>query len=150
MAGTEPYEPDEQDQSEVFDEDNFDDSPPGSDTSEFRTLEELPEVLDVTSAAGDEADEDLDDLDPDELDAELAADGVEPDADPLYGVEDPTLEVSDADGDGPSSGSEIELVYTGLMRDVKGAQGSAAHWESRRLADDDLDALGYQGQEPTE
>ena len=150
MPGIDPYEPDEQDQSEVFDEDNFDDGDPGADTSEFRTLEELPEVLDVTSAAGDGADEELDDLDPEDLDAELAADGVEPDADELYGVEDPTLPVSDAESDGLQAGDEVELVYTGLMRNVKGAQGSAAHWESRRLADDDLDALGYQGQEPTE
>ncbi|WP_292051097.1 MULTISPECIES: hypothetical protein [unclassified Brevundimonas] len=38
---------------------------------------------------------------------------------------------------------EIELVYTGLMRNQRGAQGSAAHWEAKRLSDEDVGALGY-------
>ena len=42
-----------------------------------------------------------------------------------------------------SSSDEIELVYTGLMRNQRGAQGSAAHWEAKRLSDEDVGALGY-------
>jgi len=29
------------------------------------------------------------------------------------------------------------------MRNRRGAQASAAHWEARRLDDDDIEALGY-------
>ncbi|EHN71829.1 hypothetical protein SMCF_8760, partial [Streptomyces coelicoflavus ZG0656] len=43
---------------------------------------------------------------------------------------------------------EIELVYSGLMENDRGAQASAAHWESRRLDDDDLEQLGYAPDEP--
>ena len=42
-----------------------------------------------------------------------------------------------------AGGDEIELVYVGLMRNVRGAQASAAHWEAHALADDDIAALGY-------
>ena len=48
---------DDQEQSEVFDEDNFDEADAGAPTNEFKTFEELPAVLDVTTADGD-ADED--------------------------------------------------------------------------------------------
>ena len=44
---------------------------------------------------------------------------------------------------------EVELVYTGLMRNIKGAQASAAHWEAKRLPDDDIDDLGY-GEDKTQ
>jgi hypothetical protein len=52
--------------------------------------------------------------------------------------------VSDQDlgADDPNPG-DVELVYSGLMRNVKGAQASAAHWEARRLSDDDIEDLGY-------
>lgn len=140
MADRDDYEPDEQDQSEVFDEDNFDTADAGSETNEFKTLEEIPDVFDVTSAVGDSGDED--DLDPDEV---LALEGIEPTS------EDRDDGEAAAFDDGPETdarSSEVDLVYTGLMRNVKGAQASAAHWEARRLSEDDLDALGYQGQEP--
>jgi hypothetical protein len=29
------------------------------------------------------------------------------------------------------------------MRNQRGAQASAAHWEARRLSDDDIEDLGY-------
>jgi len=38
---------------------------------------------------------------------------------------------------------EVELIYSGLMRNARGAQASAAHWEAKRLSDDDIDDLGY-------
>jgi len=49
--------------------------------------------------------------------------------------------------DGESTGGrgpdEVEFVYTGLMRNVRGAQASAAHWEAKTLSDDDIAGLGY-------
>lgn len=38
---------------------------------------------------------------------------------------------------------EVELLYVGLMRNMRGAQASAAHWEAKRLSDDDIADLGY-------
>lgn len=49
--------------------------------------------------------------------------------------------------DGESTGGrgpdEVEFVYTGLMRNVRGAQASAVHWEAKTLSDDDIAGLGY-------
>ena len=45
-----------------------------------------------------------------------------------------------AGGRGPD---EVELVYSGLMRNARGAQASAAHWEAKTLSDDDIAGLGY-------
>ena len=140
--------PDDQDFSEVFDEDNFDEADAGAPTNEFRTFEELPEVLDVTRVVDDSDDEDADEesdvaeANPD-IDAELSASGVEPEADPLYGAESPRLTEIDAGGGELRTHDEVELVYTGLMREVRGAQASAAHWEAKRLSDDDIADLGY-------
>ncbi|MFN4298010.1 MAG: hypothetical protein ACK4FB_14370 [Brevundimonas sp.] len=124
-------EPDEQDQSETFDETHLDDEGDGE-----ITLEEM-DVLDVTQEAGDADDEDL------ELEDVQALDGVDPRADARTDGGEQPLNELDAESDGDYSADEIELVPSGLMRNVKGAQGSAAHWESRRLDDDDIDSLGY-------
>ena len=78
-----------------------------------------------------------------ELDDVQALDGVDPHADARLDEGDQPLNEQDAESDGEYGADEIELVPSGLMRNVKGAQGSAAHWESRRLDDDDIDALGY-------
>ncbi len=132
---------DEQDQSEVFNEDNFDAEDGGTAVNEYKTFEEIPDVLDLTSADGD-ADEDAFDEDDVDLDDELSADGVEPEADARSGEDAPRISEQDLGADTPSD-DEIELVYSGLMEDVKGAQSSAAHWEAKRLADDDIEDLGY-------
>lgn len=128
---------DDQDQSETFDEDNADASETGGVTNEFKTFEEMPDVLDVTSAAGD-AGEDAADEDTDDLGAE----GVEPEADALYGADGTTLTELDLGADAPGDG-EVELVYSGLMENARGAQASAAHWEAKTLSDDDIEDLGY-------
>lgn len=135
---------DDQEQSEVFDEDNFDDADAGAPTNEFKTFEELPDVLDVTTADGDGDEESLDDIDI-EADAEesMSASGVEPEADELYGVDGERLTEIDAGGGDLQTHDEVELVYAGLMEDVRGAQASAAHWEAKRLSDDDIADLGY-------
>lgn len=146
MAEMDDYQPDEQDQSEVFDEDNLDAADDGSASNEFKTLEDIPEVFDVTSAVGDAGeDEDQDDEEFDQMNlaGERAADGAEPEADERYGIDRSKVSSFDTESDGGRANDEVELVYTGLMRNVKGAQASAAHWESRRLADDDIEDLGY-------
>ncbi len=129
------------DPSETFDEDNTDASETGGVTNEFKTFEEMPDVLDVTSADGDADEEDFNE-DDQELDERLGADGVEPEADPLYGSDAARVSELDLGADAPGDG-EVELVYSGLMEDVQGAQASAAHWESKRLSDDDIEDLGY-------
>lgn len=128
---------DAQDQAEVYDETHIDDEGEGE-----LSLDEADDVLDVTQADGDADDEtfDEDDLD---LDGELALDGVEAEADVLLGVDSVRLSETDSAGEVASSPEEIELVYTGLMRNQRGAQASAAHWEAKRLSDDDIADLGY-------
>jgi len=106
--------PDEQDQSETFDETHIDDEGEGN-----VLLDEADPVPDLTQKEGD-AIEDEDDIEDRE-----ARDTGSP------GTRD------------PSSPDEVELVYDGLMRNRRGAQASAAHWEARRLDDDDIESLGY-------
>jgi hypothetical protein len=130
---------DDQDQSEVFDEDNFDPAGAGAPASDFRTFEELPDVLDVTRAAGDGPVDDLPLEDP------LSAEGVEPRADERPGQDAARVAGLEAPADETGRPDEIELVYAGDLTDARGARGSAAPWESRRLDDDDLEALGYAG-----
>ncbi|HZV85002.1 MAG TPA: hypothetical protein VFF48_08460 [Brevundimonas sp.] len=141
MAEIDNYS-DDQDQSEVFDEDNFDEADAGAPTNEFKTFEELPAVLDVTTADGDADEEEFDEDDIDGDDS-LSASGVEPEADSLYGADGQRLTEIDAGGGDIATHDEVELVYAGLMEDVRGAQASAAHWEAKSLSDDDIADLGY-------
>lgn len=136
------FEPDEQDQSEVFDEDNLDPADAGAPANEFKTFEEIPDVIDLTSATGDSEEEEFDE-DEIDLDESLSVEGVEPAADPLFGVDSPRIADADAQSDDLRADDEVELVYAGLLDDVKGAQASAAHWEAKRLSDEDIEDLGY-------
>ena len=128
---------DAQDHAEVYDETHIDDEGDGE-----LSLDEADDVLDVTQADGDADDEtfDEDDLG---LDRDLALDGVEAEADALLGVDSVRLSEADANGEVASAPDEVELVYAGLMRNQRGAQASAAHWEAKRLSDDDIEDLGY-------
>lgn len=128
---------DDQEQSEVFDETHLDDE----GDAEF-LLDEADPVLDVTQADGD-ADEDEFDEDDIDIDDQLALDGIEREADALLGVDGERVNQSDADSNGIEADDEVELVYSGLMENERGAQASAAHWESKRLSDDDIADLGY-------
>ena len=128
---------DDQEQSETFDETHLDDEGDG----EF-LLDEADPVLDVTQADGD-ADEEAFDEDDLDIDDQLALDGVEREADALLGVDGERRNQSDADSNGAQADDEVELVYSGLMRNQRGAQASAAHWEAKRLSDDDIEGLGY-------
>ena len=128
---------DDQEQSEVFDETHLDDEGEGD-----ILLDEADQVLDVTQADGD-ADEDEFDEDDLDIDDQLALDGIEREADALLGLDGETLSQSDADSNGVRADDEVELVYSGLMENERGAQASAAHWEAKTLSDDDIEDLGY-------
>lgn len=127
---------DDQAGAEAFDETHIDDEGDGD-----LLLDEADGVLDVTQADGDADDEpfDEDDLD---LDDELGSAGVEAEADALLGLDGERINRLD-DGADVSGADEVELVYSGLMENSRGAQASAAHWEARSLSDDDIADLGY-------
>jgi hypothetical protein len=129
---------DDQEQSETFDETHLDDEGDG----EF-LLDEADPVLDVTQADGDADEEDFDEdaeVDPDET---MGSAGMEADADALLGVDGERLTEIDAESAGQRGENEVELVYSGLMENERGAQASAAHWEAKTLSDDDIAGLGY-------
>lgn len=128
---------DDQGQAEVFDETHLDDEGEGD-----LLLDEADQVLDVTQADGD-ADEDAFDEDDLDIDDQLALDGIEREADALLGMDGEKVNQSDADSNDLAAEGEVELVYSGLMENERGAQASAAHWEARRLDDDDIEQLGY-------
>ncbi|RZJ17642.1 MAG: hypothetical protein EON91_08560 [Brevundimonas sp.] len=128
---------DDQEQSETFDETHIDDEGEGD-----LMLDEAGGVLDVTQAEGDADDEPFDEDDID-LDDTLALDGIEAEADALLGVDGARVSEIDGESNGLRGPDEVELVYSGLMENERGAQASAAHWESRRLSDDDIEDLGY-------
>ena len=128
---------DAQDQAETFDETHLDDEGDG----EF-LLDEADQVLDVTQADGDADAEDFDEDDID-LDDQLALDGIEAEADALLGMDGTRQNQTDAESEGQRGPDEVELVYSGLMENARGAQASAAHWEAKTLSDDDIADLGY-------
>lgn len=130
---------DDQEQSEVFDETHIDDEGDGD-----ILLEDADPVLDVTQADGDADEEEFDeDAVEEDLDEELGASGIEAEADALLGVDGQRVTEIDGESAGLRGPDEVELVYSGLMRNSKGAQASAAHWEAKRLSDDDISDLGY-------
>ncbi|MNH49827.1 hypothetical protein D3C73_14180 [compost metagenome] len=135
--GNPDHDFDAQDQAEVYDETHIDDEGEGD-----LSLDEVEDVLDVTQTDGD-ADEEAFDEDDIDLDDDLGLDGVEAEADALLGVDSLRMGEADANGEVSSSPDEVELVYAGLMRNQRGAQASAAHWEAKRLSDDDIEDLGY-------
>jgi hypothetical protein len=129
---------DDQEQSEVYDETHIDDEGDGDILPD-----EADPVLDVTQADGDADEDEFEEDEEADLDDELGASGVEADADALLGVDGQRLTEIDGESGGQRGPDEVELVYTGLMRNVRGAQASAAHWEAKRLSDDDIAGLGY-------
>jgi len=126
-----------QDQAEVYDETHIDDEGDGE-----LSLDEVDDVLDVTQTDGD-ADDEAFDEDSVDMDRDLALDGVEAEADALLGLDTVRLSEADVRGEVGPGPDEVELVYAGLMRNQRGAQASAAHWEAKRLSDDDIEDLGY-------
>jgi hypothetical protein len=137
MMGNPDHDFEAQDQAEVYDETHIDDEGDGE-----LSLDEVDDVLDVTQTDGD-ADDEAFDEDSVDLDRDLALDGVEAEADALLGLDTVRLSEADVRGEVGPGPDEVELVYTGLMRNQRGAQASAAHWEAKRLSDDDIEDLGY-------
>lgn len=129
---------DDQAQSEVYDETHIDDEGDGDILPD-----EADPVLDVTQAAGDADEDDFDEDEEPDLEEVQGSAGIEAEADALLGVHGERLTEIDSQGSGQRGADEVELVYTGLMRNVRGAQASAAHWEAKRLSDDDIADLGY-------
>ena len=133
---------DPQDAAEVFDEDNLDDT----ETYTFRTFEENPDLLDLTRAEGDADDDDDGDaeflaLEDEDLEEELQR--VRTDGYDESDVGDVT-DLDARDGVGDENADETPLIYVGDVDNLRGAQGSAAHFEPRApLSDDDVEALGY-------
>lgn len=140
---------DPQDTAEAFDEENLDDT----ETYKFRTFEENPELLDLTQAIGDGdgpaalEDEDFQAGAVDDEDLEEELERVRTDAYDESDLDDPVdLDaLHDVDDQEPD---EAPLVYVGDVDNLKGAQSSAAHFEPRApLGDDDVEALGYGGED---
>ena len=129
---------DDQEQSETFDETHIDDEGDGD-----VLLDEADPVLDVTQADGDADEEEAEDEEIGDLDEELGASGIEAEADALLGVDGERMTEIDGESANLQGHDEVELVYSGLMRNSRGAQASAAHWEAKRLSDDDISDLGY-------
>ena len=129
---------DDQEQSETFDETHIDDEGDGD-----VLLDEADPVLDVTQADGDADEDEFDEDEEEDLDEDLGASGIEAEADALLGVDGERLTEIDGESGGARGPDEVELVYAGLMRNSRGAQASAAHWEAKRLSDDDITDLGY-------
>ena len=118
---------DPQDSAEVYDETHLDDEGDGD-----ALLDEMEDVYDATRPRADgltrpAPEEDFSEEEP--------PSALESEADALL------------NGSAAQSSDEIELVYTGLMRNQRGAQGSAAHWEAKRLSDEDVESLGYDDKE---
>lgn len=129
---------DDQEQSETFDETHTDDEGDGDIMQE-----DADPVLDVTQADGDADEDEFDEDEEPDLDEEQGANGIEAEADALLGVDGQRLTEIDGESSGGRGPDEVELVYTGLMRNARGAQASAAHWEAKTLSDDDIADLGY-------
>jgi hypothetical protein len=143
---------DPQDAAERADETHL-----NEDEDEFTTLEDAPGAFDALETVGDDDEEDALALDADELgdprtlddeqvdDREL--DDAEPDA---Y---EPEVEWAEAAGDDGADavedalgGDEIEGLDTvAHAESVEGGEDDFTNFQSKRLSDDDLAALGYAG-----
>lgn len=129
---------DDQEQSEVYDETHIDDEGDGD-----ILLDEADPVLDVTQVAGDADEDEFDEDEEIDLEEVQGSAGIEAEADALLGMDGERLTEIDSESGGQRGPDEVELVYSGLMRNARGAQASAAHWEAKRLSDDDIAGLGY-------
>lgn len=155
--------PDEQDQSEVFDEDNneLETQRYGGRDNE-QTFEDLPDVLDVTQAAGD-ADDDEAEIGDEMDDAEIVArardtddDDTDLEDDELVRGEEIELDeeedltdladgedLDDLDGIDAPDPDEVELEYVGDLNDIAAAASAAQSLEADSLSDADLRELDY-------
>jgi hypothetical protein len=129
------YDP--QDQSEVFDEDNYSLDGAGDDSADMRTLEELPDVYDVTTAAGDRDDDEAligEELDDDEIiDLEADADATDIEDDELR------LRMPEAFDDDALEEEDIEEVAYAGERNIERRRDTGLNLTGDEL-DDENDA----------
>jgi len=152
MAAHAPDPPegaDPQDRAEVEDETHL-----TEDADEFATLEEAPDVYDATRAEGDEDDEDAlaadaADLDVDALDEEQIEEDELDDRPDDY---QPEVEWAEASGDDEADVAAEDALPAGVIEgldevadadSVEGGEDDFTNFQSKRLDDADLDALGY-------
>jgi hypothetical protein len=156
-------EMDDQDQSELFDEDNLDESETGGPGPEYRTFEETPDVLDLTQKLGDgrddpeidEADYQAGEEDDEDLEAGLFERGdgdLPPDHDAYDETDEETPPDLDAlEGVTRQQPRDVRLQFVPDVEARAHAQSSAAHFESRRELDEkDLEELDYAANDPAE
>lgn len=147
-----PDGPDPQDRAEVEDETHL-----TEDADEFVTLDEAPDTYDATRREGDEDDSDAlavdaADLDPAALDEEQVTDDELDDRPDEY---QPEVEWAEAAGDGEADAA-VEEVEDALSADdiegldevgdadtVEGGEDDFTNFQSKRLSDADLEAMGY-------
>jgi hypothetical protein len=151
MATPDPIEFDAQDTAEVLDETNLTED--GEDIANF---DEIVDVYDVTTALGDgrdvaeldeddfdasslddedtEEDEDVDDRLRDELEDEPEDDDLDPD------------EIDEEDGITRAGAREADVQFVGdLDRVTDPGDDDAEKYESNRLSDEELRAMGFPG-----
>jgi hypothetical protein len=139
LDGRQDFDGDEQDQAETFDEDNFDASDPGFDTSEMRTFEEIPDVYDVTTRQGDADDDEAligEELDDEDI-IEIELDAEDGDGEPDY------EDIDEVQGELELAG-EVELIDAGDLDEASvRTLKENRYLESPRLDDKDIEDLGY-------
>jgi len=140
-------DPDEQDQSEVFDEDNQEIDDAGSPRADMKTLEEIPDVYDVTSAVGDSDDDAgriAEDMDAAEIiDLEADAEAADFEDDELAArMPEALRRAADIDESSPAA-DEPRLIYRSDVEHLANDDREAAAFEAERLADRDIAELGY-------
>ena len=149
---------DPQDQSETFDETNSTDGGDAGEVRSFaeandrRAFEDLPDVEDVTRADGDEDDDRALAMNADEFDPEAMGDADLEDDDELAYRAATEERQDDLDGLGPEDGfdagriSASEIEGLDEVRDASEAEGGeddVTDFQSSRLSDADLLAMGY-------
>nr|MEA2797987.1 hypothetical protein [Phenylobacterium sp.] len=142
---------DPQDGAEALDETNYDES---EGMGEMRTFEELPDVLDVTQAVGDRDDDEALALDADEFD-EDAIDEADLEDDNELDYHAATEEhEDDLDGLGPEDSYDEDRLagpnnIEGLDEEVgdadtvEGGEDDITDFQSKTVADSDLEGMGY-------
>ncbi|WP_176695928.1 primosomal protein [Phenylobacterium immobile] len=153
MTGADYPEPqegfDDQDRAETLDETMTDDE---MQFSERRTFEELPELMDVTRADGDRDEDEALALDADEFtDSLLDEVDIEEDDELDYHAADAERE-DDIDGLGDEDSFDEDALSAGQIEGldevadadlVEGGEDDVTDFQSKGLADDDLEDLGY-------
>jgi hypothetical protein len=142
---------DPQDGAEALDETNYDES---EGMGEMRTFEELPDVLDVTQAVGDRDDDEALALDADEFDEDAIDEAdLEDDNELDYHASTEEHE-DDLDGLGPEDSYDEDRLagpnnIEGLDEEVgdadtvEGGEDDITDFQSKAVADSDLEGMGY-------